>query len=171
VVLLGLTGEHANPTGPARRFRLRPLTPLARYFTVHLANRKPGLAAGSTTAVGGRLVAALLWLAGPRMRPADPVRRSAGRAEPRNWSAWPSRPDEMVEGEQHLCRSLVRDDAGRSALAACDAAPYVLSVRRRTCNREARMNGCVRDVMTKQVATISPIRRSRGSSGSSMIDG
>jgi hypothetical protein len=43
VVLSGFTAEHANPTGAARRFHLRPLLPLASQFTVHLVNRKPGL--------------------------------------------------------------------------------------------------------------------------------
>jgi pimeloyl-ACP methyl ester carboxylesterase len=48
VVLSGFSAEHANPTGVARRFSLRPLLPLANQFTVHLVNRKPGLPQGST---------------------------------------------------------------------------------------------------------------------------
>jgi pimeloyl-ACP methyl ester carboxylesterase len=160
VVFSAFSAEHANPTGAARRFYLRPLGPLARHFTIYLVNRKPGLPPGSTikelaghyaealqrafagpvavvgvstggsvaqqvaidhpqlvgrlvlvasacrlgpagrrmqrdlarftragrsrrawaatgpglatTAVGGRLYAALLWLFGPRMRPKDP---------------------------------------------------------------------------------------------------
>jgi pimeloyl-ACP methyl ester carboxylesterase len=48
VVLSGFSAEHANPTGAARRFSLRPLLPLARQFTVHLVNRKPGLHPGTT---------------------------------------------------------------------------------------------------------------------------
>jgi pimeloyl-ACP methyl ester carboxylesterase len=48
VVLSGFSAEHANPTGAARRFSLRPLLPLANQFTVHLVNRKPGLPQGST---------------------------------------------------------------------------------------------------------------------------
>ena len=48
VVLSGFSAEHANPTGAARRFSLRPLMPLANQFTVHLVNRKPGLRQGST---------------------------------------------------------------------------------------------------------------------------
>lgn len=50
VVLSGFTANHANPTGAARRFYLRPLTPLARHFTVYLINRKPGLQPGATMA-------------------------------------------------------------------------------------------------------------------------
>ena len=50
VVLSGFTAEHANPTGAARRFALRPLMPLARQFTVYLVNRKPGLQPGATMA-------------------------------------------------------------------------------------------------------------------------
>ena len=50
VVLSGFTAEHANPTGAARRFALRPLMPLARHFTVYLVNRKPGLPPGATMA-------------------------------------------------------------------------------------------------------------------------
>ena len=48
VVLSGFSAEHANPTGAARRFSLRPLLPLARQFTVHLVNRRPGLLPGTT---------------------------------------------------------------------------------------------------------------------------
>jgi pimeloyl-ACP methyl ester carboxylesterase len=48
VVFSAFTAEHANPTGAARRFSLRPLAPLAHHFTVHLVNRKPGLAPGSS---------------------------------------------------------------------------------------------------------------------------
>jgi pimeloyl-ACP methyl ester carboxylesterase len=48
VVFSGLSAEHANPTGLARRFELQTLKPLARHFTVYAVNRKPGLPAGST---------------------------------------------------------------------------------------------------------------------------
>jgi pimeloyl-ACP methyl ester carboxylesterase len=48
VVFSGLSAEHANPTGLARWFELQTLKPMARHFTVYAANRKPGLAAGST---------------------------------------------------------------------------------------------------------------------------
>jgi pimeloyl-ACP methyl ester carboxylesterase len=48
VVFSGLSAEHANPTGLARRFELQTLEPLARHFTVYAVNRKPGLPAGST---------------------------------------------------------------------------------------------------------------------------
>jgi pimeloyl-ACP methyl ester carboxylesterase len=48
VVFSGLTAEHANPTGLARRFELQTLKPLARHFTVYAVNRKPGLPADST---------------------------------------------------------------------------------------------------------------------------
>jgi pimeloyl-ACP methyl ester carboxylesterase len=48
VVLSGFSPEHINPTGAARRFHLRPLTPLASQLTVYLVNRKPGLPPGST---------------------------------------------------------------------------------------------------------------------------
>ena len=48
VVLSGFSGEHANPTGAARWFSLRPLLPLSRQFTVYLVNRRPGLLPGTT---------------------------------------------------------------------------------------------------------------------------
>jgi pimeloyl-ACP methyl ester carboxylesterase len=48
IVLSPFSAEHANPTGAARRFYLRPLAPLARRFTVYLVNRKPGLPPGTT---------------------------------------------------------------------------------------------------------------------------
>jgi pimeloyl-ACP methyl ester carboxylesterase len=48
VVFSGLSPEHANPTGLARRFELQTLKPMARHFTVYAVNRKPGLPAGST---------------------------------------------------------------------------------------------------------------------------
>jgi pimeloyl-ACP methyl ester carboxylesterase len=48
VVLSGLSAEHANPTGLARRFELHTLKPMAGHFTVYAVNRKPGLPAGST---------------------------------------------------------------------------------------------------------------------------
>jgi hypothetical protein len=50
VVFSAFTAEHANPTGPARRFSLQPLRPLAGHFTVYLVNRKPGVQSGSTIA-------------------------------------------------------------------------------------------------------------------------
>jgi pimeloyl-ACP methyl ester carboxylesterase len=48
VVFSGLSAEHANPTGLARRLELQTLKPMARHFTVYAVNRKPGLPAGST---------------------------------------------------------------------------------------------------------------------------
>jgi pimeloyl-ACP methyl ester carboxylesterase len=48
VVFSGLTAEHANPTGLARRFEVQTLKPMARHFTVYAVNRKPGLPTGST---------------------------------------------------------------------------------------------------------------------------
>jgi pimeloyl-ACP methyl ester carboxylesterase len=48
VVFVGLTAEHANPTGLGRRFQLQSLKPLARHFTIYAVNRKPGLPAGTT---------------------------------------------------------------------------------------------------------------------------
>jgi pimeloyl-ACP methyl ester carboxylesterase len=48
VVFSGLTAEHANPTGLARRLQLQMLKPMARHFTVYAVNRKPGLPAGTT---------------------------------------------------------------------------------------------------------------------------
>jgi len=48
VVFSGLSAEHANPTGLARRLELQTLKPMARQFTVYAVNRKPGLPAGST---------------------------------------------------------------------------------------------------------------------------
>jgi pimeloyl-ACP methyl ester carboxylesterase len=48
VVFVGLTAEHANTPGLARRLELQTLKPMARHFTVYAVNRKPGLPAGST---------------------------------------------------------------------------------------------------------------------------
>lgn len=48
IVLRGLTGEHRNPTGMERSAELRTLRLLTDRFTVHLLNRRPGLAAGAT---------------------------------------------------------------------------------------------------------------------------
>lgn len=48
VVFVGLTAEHANPTGLMRRFAVGPFLPLAEHFTVYLANRKRGLEPGSS---------------------------------------------------------------------------------------------------------------------------
>ena len=50
VLLPGLSGENANPTGLARRFQLRWTRPLARHFTVYIVNRRPGLEPSSTMA-------------------------------------------------------------------------------------------------------------------------
>jgi pimeloyl-ACP methyl ester carboxylesterase len=50
VVFSGLTAEHTNPTGLARRLAVLTLKPMARHFTVCAVNRKPGLPAGSTIA-------------------------------------------------------------------------------------------------------------------------
>jgi pimeloyl-ACP methyl ester carboxylesterase len=46
----GLTAEHANPTGILRRMYVSAGVPFARHFTVYLANRKAGLAPGSSMA-------------------------------------------------------------------------------------------------------------------------
>jgi pimeloyl-ACP methyl ester carboxylesterase len=48
VVLAGLTPEHVNPAGMARRWQVGKLSLLGDRFTVHLVNRKPGLRPGST---------------------------------------------------------------------------------------------------------------------------
>ena len=48
VVFVGLTAEHANPTGLGRRFQLQSLKPLTRHFTIYAVNRKPGLPVGAT---------------------------------------------------------------------------------------------------------------------------
>ena len=48
LVAAGLTAEHANPTGAARRASLAWAAPFAGHFTVHLVNRRPGLAAGTS---------------------------------------------------------------------------------------------------------------------------
>jgi pimeloyl-ACP methyl ester carboxylesterase len=48
MVFSGLTAEHTNPTGLARRLAVLTLKPMARHFTVYAVNRKPGLPAGST---------------------------------------------------------------------------------------------------------------------------
>jgi hypothetical protein len=48
VVFSGLTAEHANPTGLARRLALLTLRPMARHFTVSSVNRKPGLPPGTS---------------------------------------------------------------------------------------------------------------------------
>jgi pimeloyl-ACP methyl ester carboxylesterase len=44
----GLTAEHANPSGVERRMMYRMMAPLAGHFAVYGANRKPGLASGTT---------------------------------------------------------------------------------------------------------------------------
>jgi len=46
----GLTSEHKNPTGRWRRMAEKYAAPFAEHFTVYLANRRPGLAAGVTMA-------------------------------------------------------------------------------------------------------------------------
>jgi pimeloyl-ACP methyl ester carboxylesterase len=48
VMAPGLSAEHANPAGLMRRVSLSSAGPFARHFTVYLANRKAGLAPGST---------------------------------------------------------------------------------------------------------------------------
>jgi hypothetical protein len=50
VVFVGLTAEHANTTGLARRLELQTLKPMARHFTVYAVNRRPGLPAATGTA-------------------------------------------------------------------------------------------------------------------------
>jgi pimeloyl-ACP methyl ester carboxylesterase len=44
----GLSSEHANPKGMWRRMSLAWAAPFAEHFTVYLANRRPGLAEGTT---------------------------------------------------------------------------------------------------------------------------
>jgi hypothetical protein len=59
VVAAGLTPEHANPAGLARRLELARIAALTRHFTVYLVNRKPGLAAESSMAdIAGHYAAA-----------------------------------------------------------------------------------------------------------------
>jgi pimeloyl-ACP methyl ester carboxylesterase len=48
VVAPGLTSEHVNPTGMQRRMTLAWAAPFAQHFTVHLLQRRPGLAPGAT---------------------------------------------------------------------------------------------------------------------------
>ena len=48
LVASGLTAEHANPRGFERRMMYRMMAPFAGHFTVYGANRKPGLAPGTT---------------------------------------------------------------------------------------------------------------------------
>lgn len=48
LVASGLTSEHANPVGRWRAMALSWVAPFARHFTVYLANRRPGLAEGTT---------------------------------------------------------------------------------------------------------------------------
>lgn len=48
VIFPGLSGENANPTGVDRMTQVRAVRPLARHFTVHIINRRPGLPAGTT---------------------------------------------------------------------------------------------------------------------------
>ena len=48
LVAAGLTTEHANPKGTARRFSLAWAAPFAEHFTVYLANRRPGLVTGTS---------------------------------------------------------------------------------------------------------------------------
>ena len=44
----GMTPEHANPTGARRRSSLSWIAPYAEHFTVHLVNRRAGLAPGTS---------------------------------------------------------------------------------------------------------------------------
>jgi pimeloyl-ACP methyl ester carboxylesterase len=48
LVAAGLTTQHANPTGSARRFSLAWAAPFAEHFTVYLANRRAGLDTGTS---------------------------------------------------------------------------------------------------------------------------
>lgn len=48
VMMPGLSAEHANPTGLWRRIYLSGAAPYAEHFTVFLANRRAGLAPGSS---------------------------------------------------------------------------------------------------------------------------
>jgi pimeloyl-ACP methyl ester carboxylesterase len=48
VVASSLSGRHANPSGIRRRMTLAWAAPFAEHFRVHLVNRRPGLAPGTT---------------------------------------------------------------------------------------------------------------------------
>ena len=50
ILASGLSAQHANPTGVWRRMALSWMAPFAEHFTVHLVNRRPGLAQGATMA-------------------------------------------------------------------------------------------------------------------------
>lgn len=50
LVASGLTPEHKNPTGMWRKQVLAWAEPFAEHFTVHVVNRRAGLAAGTTVA-------------------------------------------------------------------------------------------------------------------------
>jgi len=60
VVVPGLTPEHDVPRGLERRMALAPARPLARDFTVYVANRKRGLKSGeSMSDIAGHLAGAI----------------------------------------------------------------------------------------------------------------
>ena len=60
LVASGLTPKHANPEGMARRMALSWAAAFAEHFTVYVANRRPGLAAGVTmTDVAGDYAGAI----------------------------------------------------------------------------------------------------------------
>ena len=100
VVFSGLSAEHANPTGLARRFELQTLKPMARHFTVYAVNRKPGLPAGSTIGdLAGHYAQAIAHeFQGPvAMRGFPPAARlpSSSPSTTPTWSAgwcWPRPP-------------------------------------------------------------------------------
>ncbi|MEU4425792.1 alpha/beta hydrolase [Actinoplanes sp. NPDC024001] len=48
IVLPGISGDNADPTGGDRRSQLRAFRALTGQFTVYVINRRPGLAAGAT---------------------------------------------------------------------------------------------------------------------------
>ena len=48
LVAAGLTTEHVNPKGAARRVSLSWAAPFAEHFTVYLVNRRPGLSQGTS---------------------------------------------------------------------------------------------------------------------------
>lgn len=69
LVVLLFTPRAANPAGLARWSAMRMLKPFTERFTVHLLNRPPGLAPGTTMAelvtpspLARGLLSALLWL-------------------------------------------------------------------------------------------------------------
>lgn len=78
VVLSGLSAAHTNPSGLDGWMQLRMIRPLAHRFTVHLVNRRPGLAIGTTM----RDLAGAQTVALPREEPRRRAQPSTGAALP-----------------------------------------------------------------------------------------